>query len=426
MVNEANLIKTRGAHDRRLPRVLFVATVASMIRAFLLPFAAHFRAKGWRVDAAAEGISTDRECCSTFDNVTDIDWKRNPLNPNNLIGPPRTIQNLVERNGYQIVHVHSPIASFVTRYALRNVRRSGHTHVIYTAHGFHFHPQGSRLDNCLFRFCEKMAGYWTDYLVVMNGVDLEAARLLGTIEHNRIWYMPGIGLDCDYYDRAQVSQQSINALRAELGLTSDQQVITMVAEFTPRKLHVDLLRAFSRLRLPNARLLLAGTGPTERHARELASELGIQERVRFLGFRRDIRTLLSITNVSALCSSQEGLPRAVLEALAMGVPIAGTDIRGTRDLIDSTNGQLVPVGDVGALASTLGSLLRNGEKAKELGQRGRERAREYDLSRVIALHENLYATALADAASYRAPAPIGGPTAIRRGKADREQMGASN
>src|SRR4051794_29163723 len=116
-----------------------VATVPMTLRGFLLPFAEHFRARGCRVDGLARGITGDADCVRGFDRVWDVDWSRNPLRLGQLFRTPAAIRELVVREGYDLVHVHTPIAAFLTRFALRGLRRQGRPRVIYTAHGFHFH-----------------------------------------------------------------------------------------------------------------------------------------------------------------------------------------------------------------------------------------------------------------------------------------------
>ena len=154
-----------------MPKLLMATTVPTTLRDFLLPFARHFRARGFRVDALARGTSGFAEVVAACDRVWDVNWSRNPLDPRNLWTTPGQIRGLVTREGYDLVHVHTPVASFVTRYALRDLRRRGAVRVIYTAHGFHFYQGGPRLRGGVFRGLEQLAGRWTDYLVVINRED---------------------------------------------------------------------------------------------------------------------------------------------------------------------------------------------------------------------------------------------------------------
>ena len=100
--------------------LLIVTTIPATIRAFLLPFADRFRAAGWRVDAMACGISDDAECLQAFDRVWDVEGSRNPLDPRNFLAAPQVVREVVKTEKYDIIHVHTPVAAFVTRYALKD------------------------------------------------------------------------------------------------------------------------------------------------------------------------------------------------------------------------------------------------------------------------------------------------------------------
>ena len=121
-----------------MPRLLIVTTIPATLSAFLLPFARHYRACGWQVDAMTRSEPITPDIHSAFDHVWTLPWSRHPVNPSNLIGTPQRIRRIVERERYDIVHVHTSVAAFVTRYALRDLRRRLGVCVIYTAHGFNF------------------------------------------------------------------------------------------------------------------------------------------------------------------------------------------------------------------------------------------------------------------------------------------------
>src|ERR1043165_3550963 len=274
-----------------MPRLLIATTVPDTLVGFLLPFAEHFRSQGWRVDGMARGASPRPECVKALGRLWDCPWSRNPLAPRHFWSTPRQVREIVAREGYDLVHVHTPVAAFVTRMALRHMRAQGKPRVIYTAHGFHFYEGGPRLRGLVYRTLEKWAGNWTDYLVVINREDERAAVRHGVMPPERVRYMPGIGVDLDHFNSSAVSQADVERLNQELKLGKADPVFLMLAEFNPRKRHCDTLAAFARLRCPEARLLLAGTGPLQDKMRKLAGRLGIADRVRFLGLRRDVPVL---------------------------------------------------------------------------------------------------------------------------------------
>jgi glycosyltransferase involved in cell wall biosynthesis len=184
-------------------------------------------------------------------------------------------------------------------------------------------------------------------------------------------------------------ESSCDRLRDELGLRPEHNVFLQVADFIPRKRHRDLLHAFVGLPSP-ARLLLAGDGPELEAMAKLANDLGIAERVLFLGIRADIPVLIKVADALILVSDQEGLPRCVLEAMAMARPVIGTRIRGTTDLIEEGGGILVPVGDPDAIAVAMRSIMDRPADARKMGMRGRQLVSQYDQARILTLHDHLY------------------------------------
>ncbi|BCR05793.1 glycosyl transferase family 1 [Desulfuromonas versatilis] len=378
-----------------MTRALFAATVPETLKGFILPFAEHFRAQGWRVDGMAQGISGCSGCTAAFDRVWDVAWSRNPYEGKNLLQVPGAVREAVASGGYDLVHVHTPVASFVTRFSLRSLDRKLRPKVIYTAHGFHFYRGGSRLRNGLYLALEKLAGRWTDYLVVMNQEDLESAKKYRIVPPERVTYMPGIGVDTAYYSPGLVGAGELEGVRGEMGLQPEDRLFLMIAEFIPRKRHEDVLRAFASLDHPGAHLAFAGTGPLAEQMGSLAAELKLEKRVHFLGFRRDIPTLLKASAAVVLPSVHEGLPRSLMEALCLEVPCIGSNIRGTSDLLAGNRGLLVRVGDVEGLRCAMAWILENPGLAREMAARGKARMADYDIHNIIHMHEALYSRALA-------------------------------
>jgi len=379
-----------------MKRLLMVATVSSVFRDFLFPFAHHFRSQGWEVDAMASKISACPRCIKTFDRVWDVEFSRNPLDLKNLFLAPQIIREVVAKEQYDIVHVHTPIAAFVTRYTLNDLRKQNKTKVIYTAHGFHFYSGGSTVKNALFLNLEKLAGPWTDYLVVINHDDEQAAERFGVIPPERICYMPGIGVEPNYYNRNKISEADILQLRQELGLTPNNTIFLAIAEFTLNKRHRDMVSALAHLGRPEIHLVIAGYGPKPLMdaTKELAIELGVEKQVHLLGYRQDIPTLICASVATLLVSEREGLPRCIMESFCLDTPVIGTDIRGIRDLLAEDRGLLVQVGDIEAIAAAMTWILDHPQESKMMGNRGREHMSVYDLQNILKLHENLYAKAL--------------------------------
>jgi glycosyltransferase involved in cell wall biosynthesis len=374
-------------------KILMVTTIPDTLSAFLLPFAYHFRSQGWRVDALAQGISANPECLQAFDRVWEVEWSRNPLDPRNLLIAPQVITNLIKQEQYDIVHVHTPVAAFVTRYAIKNLPSQSKPQVIYTAHGFHFFRGEKPLKNAVFLSLEKLAGFWTDYLVVINQEDEKAVKQYWLVPPERLRYMPGIGVDRSCYSSQTTTEADVERVRQELEIAPGTPLFLCVAEFIQRKRHQDILKAFAQLK-HTACLAFAGDGPRLEEMQQLAIELCIEKQVRFLGYRQDIKVLLRASVASVLVSSQEGLPRSVMESLCLETPAIGADIRGIRDLLTEDCGLLIKVGDVEGLVAAFTWILEHPQEARMMGKRGSDRMATYDLQQIIKLHESLYADAM--------------------------------
>jgi glycosyltransferase involved in cell wall biosynthesis len=377
-----------------MTRLLIVTTVEITLTGFLLPYAAHYRAQGWQVDCLARGASRDAQCLAAFDHCHEADWSRNPLRPQGMLAMPRRLRQVVEAGGYDLVHVHTPVAAFLTRFALRGLRLGKRPKVVYTAHGFHFHDGQDALRNGIFAALERMAGRWTDRLVVINRADEREALRRRIVEPSKLTYMPGIGLDLSHYNPETVTDQEVAAARAELGLEPGQPLFLMAAGFQPGKRHRDLLTAFEGLGDPRAHLALAGTGPLMESCRAWCRERNLADRVHFLGYRRDIPVLLRASLALVLPSEREGLSRCIMEAMALGTPVIGTDARGVRDLLDVCAGEKVPVGDPAALRAAMLRLIQEPARALELGTLAKSRIGAFDISHLLRMHDELYASLL--------------------------------
>jgi glycosyltransferase involved in cell wall biosynthesis len=377
-----------------MKKVLMVTTISRTLQDFIFPFVEHFRSLGWLVDGMACDISSDAKCLAIFDRVWDVEISRNPLDPKNFFQAPETIRQAMAEREYDIVHVHTPVAALIVRYALNDLRKRNQVKVIYTAHGFHFHRGSNPLTNPIFIGLEKLAGAWTDYLVVINHDDEQAAQRYHFLPSDRIRYMPGIGVDINIYNRSQVTAEALSLFRQEIGVSPETPLFLAVAELVSNKRHQDMIRALVQLDRSDVHLICAGVGPLLDDLNQLVAELGVQERVHFLGHRRDIPMLLCSSTAMLLVSRREGLPRSIMEALCLSIPVVGTNIRGTSDLLADNSGLLMEVGDIDALTMAMAWILDHPQEAKEMAERGKQRMSDYGIQHILDLYTKLYYEAL--------------------------------
>ncbi|MCC6751758.1 MAG: glycosyltransferase [Deltaproteobacteria bacterium] len=359
------------------PKVLFVTTVDTTLVSFLLPYVRDLRQRGFRVEAATcltrHGSSLARE----LDALHDLPFTRSPLKLNNLRAL-RALAALLREEHYHLVHCHTPTASFLARLAPRPAR----TRMLYTAHGFHFHPQGTHLANWTYAILERLAAQRSDAVIVINEEDARAAVDHRIVARERLCRMHGIGVDTNHF-----------AATAD----GDARCVTMIAELIPRKRPADFLRLAALLApgLPDVEFQVLGDGPLRPRLERMAARLGLAGRLRFLGYQEDVRPALERSALLVSCSTQEGLPRAVLEAMAMHVPVLATRIRGTHELLRDGCGFMVPVGNVPVLARYARWILAHPEAARSAAHRARERVvTRYGLERTLEEHEGIVARLL--------------------------------
>ncbi len=330
-------------------KILYITTIGSTM-GFFTSFIRHLLDEGHTVDIATNEKNSKVPACYREWGciVYQIDTSRSPLDIGNLkaIGQ---IKQLAEKGQYDIVHCHTPIAAICTRLACRKVRRSG-TKVFYTAHGFHFY-QGAPLKNWLMYYpAEKICAHFTDVLITINKEDYALAQQ--KMKAKRVAYVPGVGIDLSKFGQATVDKAT---KRKELGVPPDATLLLSVGELNTNKNHETVIRAISDL---NVYYMIAGEGDLKGHLQSVINELGLTERVKLLGYRKDMTELYKTVDIYVLPSIREGLNVSVMEAMASGLPVACGRIRGNTDLIDENGGALFEPQSVDECRDAISSIIR--------------------------------------------------------------------
>ncbi len=205
---------------------------------------------------------------------------------------------------------------------------------------------------------------------------------------------------CLIYNAANISPSLLGdearcRERERLGIDKQEVVITIVASLTPNKGHLVLLDAFAQVvkKYPLTKLLVVGAGPLMEKLRDITSHLGVASKVIFTGQRRDIASLLQLSDISLLPSiTREGLGIALIEAMATGLPLIGTKVGGIPEVIEHNgNGLLVSPGNSPELAAAIGTLVQDGEMRKRMGRKGEEIYKgKFTMAKMIGLVETLY------------------------------------
>lgn len=346
-------------------RVLQVTTVAATLNAFLLPFAKAFKQQGWHVDAAASGIFDWDNVVSAHDHCFDIEFCRNPLKIKQLLRSLAKIRHLLKQQEYDVVHVHTPIAAFLTRLAAIGIKK---TKVFYTAHGFHYIKTNPIWKNVIFFLFEKVSGFITDHLFVINHDDLIFAQKARIVPIEEITFIKGIGVNPEVYQFDEYGRQLI---RNELELLESTFLALHIAELNDNKNHDVVLKALSKLKTarPDAdfRYVIVGEGYRCEHLKQLTKSLGLNDNVVYLGYRKDISSLISACDALILSSKREGLPRCMLEAMCAKKPIIASNIRGCSDLLCTGAGLLVECNNIEQWHDAIDEMYANPESRKNMG-----------------------------------------------------------
>jgi sugar transferase (PEP-CTERM/EpsH1 system associated) len=211
------------------------------------------------------------------------------------------------------------------------------------------------------------------------------------------------GIDLTAYREVGLDRQEV---RRELGLGADDFVLIQVARLDPVKDHATTLRAMARLVAlrDDVRLVIAGDGPRSGPIDEQVRDLGLERHVLRLGRRGDVPRLLGAADVALLTSRSEGIPLALIEAMAAGLPVVATRVGGVPEVVEEgRTGVLVPAGDDAALAARLASLAADPQNRAALGRGGRRRAFEqFGEDPMIASYDRAYRAMLGLPAPRRA------------------------
>jgi glycosyltransferase involved in cell wall biosynthesis len=330
-----------------------------------------------------------------------LDSLRRPLSPVADVRALLALYRELKRARPALVHTHMAKAGLLGRTAAAayNLTRGAapRARVVHTYHGHVLEGYFSPLMTRLFIALERMLARISDAIVAISpAIERELRDGFGIGRGHQYRVVP-LGFDLGEF--AAIDDAARAAARRRLEVAADAEVVSTVGRLTAIKqyhLFLDAVAAAARTR-PRLVALIAGDGEQradlERHARQL----GIADRVRFLGWRRDLSTIYGATDVFMLTSRNEGTPVALIEAMASGVPGVSTDVGGVKDVIDSADvGARVADGDAAGLAAQVVRYLADPELRRRTGQRARAGVLDrYSLDRLVGDINALYRELLA-------------------------------
>lgn len=345
-----------------MTKVLLVANVAKEhVNKFHIPTIKYLQAKGWQVDVACsldDGVPAGN-------HVYNMSWKRSPFTFDTFKGI-KELKDLINREKYDILYCHTPVGGLVARLAARSFRKNG-LKVVYCAHGLHFYKGASLLNWILFYPMEKWMANFTDMFITINPEDYERVKK-NFNKGMQVEMIHGIGVNfgrLDIVDPMKVRKD----YRMKLGIPNEAEVLIYVAEVLKNKNQQMLIKTLKEMHNKgrNAFLLLPGPDHSHGEYMELVEELGLQNFVKFLGWRNDIGELMAASDICVASSIREGFGINLVEAQYCHLPVVAVSNRGHRAIIkDGDNGYLVPMNDSKMMANKVMYVLDNKDEYNRL------------------------------------------------------------
>jgi glycosyltransferase involved in cell wall biosynthesis len=337
-----------------------------------------------------EDLARDRGIDTIY--VTELGRRIHPLD--DLKAFVRVLR-IMRRWRPDIVHTHTAKAGSIGRVAafLSNLtrRRSKRCVIVHTFHGHVFAGYFGTAGSLAVRVIERTLALMTDRIIAIS--DRQRNDLVDGFRitsPSRVSVVP-LGLDLD--DLLQRSLE-FRGVRSTLAFGERDVVIGFVGRLVPIKDVETFIRAaaLASERLPALRVVIAGDGECRGRLEELARNLGIGERVRFLGWRRDLLPLYASFDLFVLSSLNEGTPVALIEAMAAGVPVIATSVGGVPDVLhDGENGTLVPARDPISLANAICTVAADPQRSRSLAENARATvSRRYNSGRLVEDIARLY------------------------------------
>lgn len=307
------------------------------------------------------------------------------------ISTMQRIGDIIRRNNIHVVNAHHFMPMV---YSFYGCKIANSCKLIYTEHA------KSEVEKVPWSW-KKIGSYLLNRSDAAVGVTKDVSETI----HNRFKLHPSKvftiknGVDLNAYRGCNNKEK----LRKELGIAGDEKIIGIVANLKRIKNHIFLLKAFDELvkNYKKVKLLLIGQGfendteNTEAELQGFVNEKGLGKKVLLLGYRPDIPSLLNIMDIFCLTSFNEGLPISLIEAMAAGLPVVGTDVEGIRGtILHDKNGFLVKTDDIHELRNVLHMLLKDEPLRQRFGKESKFLSKEYSLEQCGSEYENLFLSVL--------------------------------
>jgi glycosyltransferase involved in cell wall biosynthesis len=352
----------------------------------ILPLGQIAQAEGWEVDILATDPVFQQAVRKYRLGLVSLDVIRREIRPVWDLGGLLRLSKFLRREPYQIVHTHTSKAGFVGRLA---ARLAGVPVIVHTAHGFAFHEQSPVPVRRIYTALERLATRWCDRVISVSEFHRAWAIELGMCTPEQIMAIPN-GIT----DISRSRAVALAELRREMGARPGDLLALSMARLASDKGLDHLIEAAAMLPPTPRRIqiVIAGDGPDRERLEQLAGTFGVNERVKFLGFRDDVPDLLAASDMVVLPSLREGLSIAMLEAMAAGKPVVATDIGSQKEVAAHADiARLVRPADPHALSEAIVRMASDEELMARLGTNARAvYERHYTEHKMLDTYRQLY------------------------------------
>ncbi len=346
-----------------MKRLLLTCTDLMAIQ-FLVPHVKYLSAHGFSVTLACSDVGGRLdELRTALDGIAPVHvvrLVRSPFSLSNRKGYG-DLKRIIDGSRWDVIWTNEPVMGVMTRLAAKKARKSG-AKVVYMVHGFHFY-KGAPLRNWLLYYpVEKYCSCLCDSIVTINEEDYRRAK---TFHAARVEKIPGVGVNLN---RFAPDSETRRQWRKKLGLAEEDIALLTVGELHKGKNQQTVIRALQKANNPRYQYFLCGKGEEEASLKDLAAKCGLEKQVHFLGYRKDIAEIMCACDIFVFLSLREGLSKALMEAMASGMPVVCTNIRGNVDLIENGKGGYVVDNRADTVAEAIGSLAKDTHLRDEMGK----------------------------------------------------------
>jgi len=305
---------------------------------------------------------------------------------------------IFKREKFAIIHTHTSKAGFLGRIS---GKLAGGSKIVYMPHGHIFYGYFNSFISNFFIFLEKLAGFFTDKIIALTNLEKNDFLSLKIVPEEKIAVVPS-GIEIK--EILEVKNKSSPALKEKLGFRLEDKLVGMTSRLEPVKGGIYFIEAIPLVlkRFADVKFLIVGEGSQKKFLMRRARELDIEEdRVLFLGWRKDVLEIISILDILVQPSLNEAVGRSLLEAQLMGVPIVATSVGGIPEVVQNKRtGLLVKPKDSQALARAIIELLEDDEKRKSYFQAGQNWVKEnFSSQKMVEKIDRIYKSLLSNESS---------------------------